>query len=160
MEKLEKKKDNKVRSLVLATFLMALALGGFVSAEVINTMNIEYVQDIMGDNIYYAVVDATTSNAAQAKNGSQYISNITQKLFILLGIIGGIIIAILWVKVAINFFSDDPQRKAMAKEDAIKALVGTILVAMAVFGAIWAIAGWMVGATQIILPNSLLVWAL
>lgn len=78
-----------------------------------------------------------------------------------MGIIGGILIAILWVKVAINFFSDDPQRKAQAKEDAMKALLGTILIAMAVFGAIWAIAGWMVGATGIIeLPQALLVWAL
>ena len=154
----KKKKDNKMKHILMATVLIALALGGFVSAEVLNTMNIEYLQSMGADSIYYTV-DATT-NAAQAKNGSQYIQNITQKLYILLGIIGGILIAVLWVKVAINFFSDDPQRKAMAKEDAIKALVGTIIIAMAVFGAVWAIAGWMVGATQIILPNSLLVWAL
>ena len=156
---MEKKKDRNAIKLLMATLLIAVALGGFVSAEMLNTMNIEYVQSIGADNIYYAAVDAT--NADQAKNGSMYLQNITNKLFIILGILGGIMIAILWVKVAINFFSDDPQRKALAKEDMIKALVGTIIIAMAVFGAVWAIAGWMIGATQIItvLPHSLLMWA-
>ncbi len=176
--------EKKNRKAVLLSFLaVALTIGALVGVTMIDTQNINYYNDIWAKNtIYTASMDMTThpavsknpvmqhetlrqfgatTNAAQAKNGSAYISNITQKLYILLGIIGGILIAILWVKVAINFFSDDPQRKAQAKEDAMKALLGTILIAMAVFGAIWAIAGWMVGATGIIeLPQALLVWAL
>ena len=178
---MENKKDKHGKALLLSFLVAALTIGALVGVTMIDTQNINYYNDVWAKNtIYTASMDiaqptsknpvmqhevlrqfgAATNNAAQAKNGSAYISNITQKLYILLGIIGGILIAILWVKVAINFFSDDPQRKAQAKEDAMKALLGTILIAMAVFGAVWAIAGWMVGATGIILPNSLLVWAL
>ena len=178
---MENKKNRK--TMLFGLLAVVLTVGALVGATMIDTQNINYYNNIWAKNTIYASsmditthpavsknpvmrhevlmqVGASTSNAAQAKNGSAYISNITQKLYILLGIIGGILIAILWVKVAMNFFSDDPQRKAQAKEDALKALLGTIVIAMAVFGAIWAIAGWMVGATQIILPNAYLVWAL
>ena len=155
------KKKRDVKGILFSFLVLALAIGAVVGVTVINTQNIEYYNDIWAkasNSIVYNQYGVT--NADQAKNGSQYLENITNKLFIILGILGGIMIAILWVKVAINFFSDDPQRKALAKEDMIKALVGTIIIAMAVFGAVWAIAGWMIGATQIItLPQSILFWA-
>ena len=64
----------------------------------------------------------------------------------LLVIGGSVVIAILWVNVATHYFSSDPDKKKVAKDKLITAIFGTILVVIAVFGAMWAIAGWLVGA--------------
>ena len=74
-----------------------------------------------------------------------YVEYEVERLQELLAIGAGITISILWVNVAVNYFSGDPDRKAKAKEKMTTAFLGTLLVAMAVIGAMWAIAGWLVG---------------
>ncbi|ADD08870.1 hypothetical protein [Candidatus Aciduliprofundum boonei] len=75
-----------------------------------------------------------------------YVEYEVERMQELLSITGGIIISILWVNVAVNYFSSDPDKKKKAKEKSLNAFVGTIIVAIAVLGAMWIIAGWLVGA--------------
>ena len=77
----------------------------------------------------------------------EYVAGNIQKV---LSIVGMSIIAVLWTKVGLDYFSDDPDKKAKAKEDSLLAFIATLIIAVAVLGAMWMIAGWMIGATQII----------
>lgn len=75
-----------------------------------------------------------------------YVEYEVERMQEVLSIIGGITISILWVKVAVNYFSGDPDKRKKAKEQSLNAFVGTIIVAIAVLGAMWIITGWLVGA--------------
>lgn len=75
-----------------------------------------------------------------------YVEYEVERMQEVLSIIGGITISILWVKVAVNYFSGDPEKRKKAKEQSLNAFVGTIIVAIAVLGAMWIITGWLVGA--------------
>ena len=79
------------------------------------------------------------------QNGSAYLEGVAHKIMVILGIIGGVLVALLWVKVAIDYFSDDPLKKAKVKDDMMHALVGTMIIVMAVGGIIWMLARWIVG---------------
>ena len=75
-----------------------------------------------------------------------YVEYEVERMQELLAIGGGIIISILWVIVAMDYFSSNPDKRRLAKERAMTALLGTLIVAIAVLGAMWLLAGWMVGA--------------
>ena len=79
-------------------------------------------------------------------NGSEYLQGVANRIMMILGIVAGVIIAALWVFIAIEFFSSDPQKKAQAKEHMLWAVVGTIIIVMAVGGIIWLLAQWIAGA--------------
>ncbi len=78
-------------------------------------------------------------------NGSEYLQGVANRLMIILGIAGGVIIAVMWIFVGLEFFSSDPQKKAQAKDHMLYAAIGTLIVVMAVGGAIWYIARWVAG---------------
>lgn len=83
--------------------------------------------------------------AGNSSGNATYVEYVAGNIQRLLAIVGGAVIGVLWVKEALDFFSDDPERKARARENALKASVATIIIALAVFGAIWFIAIWVVG---------------
>ena len=74
-----------------------------------------------------------------------YIEFIAANIQRLLAIGAGAVVSILWVKVGMDYFSRDPDKRMRLKGDTLLAIVGTLVIALAVLGAIWMIAGWVVG---------------
>ncbi len=77
-------------------------------------------------------------------NNSTQINGIVQRAFGIVVGISGLIIAILWVPIAIGYFSRDLDRKADAKERTKDALIGTIIFVMAVSGVLYAVIHYIV----------------
>ncbi|EDY34400.1 hypothetical protein ABOONEI_943 [Aciduliprofundum boonei T469] len=88
--------------------------------------------------------------AGNTSGNATYVEYVVGNIQRALAIVGGAVISVLWVKEALDFFSDDPDRKSRAKENALKALLATLIIAMAVLGTIWLLAGWAVGAFDIV----------
>ncbi len=88
--------------------------------------------------------------AGNTSGNATYVEFVVGNIQRALAIVGGAVISVLWVKEALDFFSDDPDRKSRAKENALKALLATLIIAMAVLGTIWLLAGWAVGAFDIV----------
>ena len=100
----------------------------------------------MTQNIVVSVAYGAGSSSSSTTNASEYLKGVANRIMILLGVIAGVLVAVLWVwKVVIPLSSADPQRKAEAK-DAIKDLaIATLIIAMAVGGMIWLIFRWIAG---------------
>ena len=79
-----------------------------------------------------------------------YVEFVAANIQRLLAIIGTGLIAVLWVKVGTDYFSRDPDKRLRLRDDTLLAIVGTLIIALAVLGAIWMIAGWVVGASEVI----------
>jgi len=60
----------------------------------------------------------------------------------LLGLAGSGILALVWARVALSWFSNDVTKKVQAKDRARDALVGTLLFVAAISGLIWGLAHW------------------
>ncbi len=85
-----------------------------------------------------------TSGAASAPT-SGAVGNFTasiNRLVDLVGLAGGGILALVWARVALSWFSNDVTKKVQAKDRARDALVGTLLFAAAVTGLFWGLAHW------------------
>ncbi len=83
--------------------------------------------------------------AAAPTNGA--VSNFTaaiDRLVELVGLAGGGLLALVWARVALSWFSHDLTKKIQAKERARDALVGTLLFVAAVSGLIYGLAHWVV----------------
>ena len=118
------KKQLLIGVLVLGLFLMTVVPQGVYAEQMQYRMTYKQV------------------GAGNTTNGSQYIQQMTGRIMMILGIVAGVIIAGLWVFIAIEFFSTDPQKKAQAKEHMLWALIGSIIIAMAVGGMIWMLSKW------------------
>lgn len=73
------------------------------------------------------------------------VSNFTSavnRIVTLLGLSGGGLLAIVWARVALSWFSTDITKKVQAKDRARDALIGTLLFAAALSGLIWGLAHW------------------
>ncbi len=66
------------------------------------------------------------------------------RLVDLVGLAGGGILALVWARVALSWFSNDVTKKIQAKDRARDALVGTLLFVAAVTGLVWGLAHWVV----------------
>ncbi len=89
----------------------------------------------------------TTGPAAPAPHGADPVTNFTaavQRLVDLVGLAGGGILALVWARVALSWFSNDVTKKIQAKDRARDALVGTLLFVAAVSGLVWGLAHWVV----------------
>jgi hypothetical protein len=69
-------------------------------------------------------------------------SEVVNRIVVLLGLSGGGLLAIVWARVALSWFSNDVTKKIQAKDRARDALVGTLLFAAALSGLIWGLAQW------------------
>ncbi|MCL5874629.1 MAG: hypothetical protein M1161_04755 [Candidatus Thermoplasmatota archaeon] len=80
---------------------------------------------------------------ATANNATE-INGMVQRAFGIIAGISGLIIAILWVPIAIGYFSRDMDRKADSKERTKDALIGTVIFVMAVSGVLYAVVHYIV----------------
>ena len=92
---------------------------------------------------------STTARAQSARpvaltNGSALgnFSAVVDRIVVLLGAAGGGLLAIVWARVALSWFSNDVTKKVQAKDRARDALVGTLLFTAALTGLIWGLARW------------------
>ena len=69
------------------------------------------------------------------------------RLVELLGLAGGGILALVWARVALSWFSNDITKKVQAKDRARDALIGTLLFTAAVTGLFWGLAHWVLTGT-------------
>ena len=78
-------------------------------------------------------------------NGSAAVENFSsalQRLVVLTAAGGSSILALVWARVALSWFSTDVTKKVQAKDRARDALVGTLLFVAAVTGVIGGLAQW------------------
>jgi hypothetical protein len=87
---------------------------------------------------------ATQPFASAAVNNATAINGIVQRAFGIIAGISGLIIAILWIPIAVGYFSKDMDRKADAKERTKDALIGTVIFVMAVSGVLYAVVHYIV----------------
>lgn len=81
---------------------------------------------------------SATTPASPAANFTAAVNRIVT----LLGLSGGGLLAIVWARVALSWFSNDVTKKVQAKDRARDALIGTLLFAAALSGLIWGLAHW------------------
>ena len=122
---------------------MKLGILSLVLVLGIILMNVIPGSVVYGETI---VRDVGASGSSSSTNASEYLKGVANRVMLILGIIAGVLVAALWIfKVAIPYFSHDPQKKAQAKENMMDATIATIIIAMAVGGMIWLIARWIAG---------------
>ena len=83
--------------------------------------------------------------ANNSENGSKYLQDVAGRIQLILGIIGGVIIAVMWLWIGIEYHMANQQRREELKEKMMWALIGSIIIAMAVGGIIWMMARWIAG---------------
>ncbi|MCI4339712.1 MAG: hypothetical protein L3K06_02645 [Thermoplasmata archaeon] len=65
----------------------------------------------------------------------------------LLAVSGSGLLAIVWARVALSWFSNDVSKKIQAKDRARDALIGTAIFVAAISGLLWGVAHWVVTGT-------------
>jgi len=94
---------------------------------------------------------ATTAVTADAGVGnSSAVNNFTasiDRLVDLVALAGSGILALVWARVALSWFSNDITKKVQAKDRARDALVGTLLFTAAITGLFWGLAHWVLTGT-------------
>ncbi len=85
---------------------------------------------------------AQTNNSAVA-NFSAAITRLVE----LVGVAGSGLLALVWARVALSWFSHDVTKKVQAKDRARDALIGTLLFVAALSGLIWGLAHWVLTGT-------------
>ncbi len=64
------------------------------------------------------------------------------RLVDLVGVAGSGLLALVWARVALSWFSNDISKKVQAKDRARDALIGTLLFVAAITGLVWGLAHW------------------
>ncbi|HXW67562.1 MAG TPA: hypothetical protein VEL82_06790 [Thermoplasmata archaeon] len=82
--------------------------------------------------------EVATQNASAVANFSAVINRLVE----LVGAAGSGVLALVWARVALSWFSHDVTKKVQAKERARDAVIGTLLFVGALSGLIWALAHW------------------
>jgi len=80
----------------------------------------------------------TSTNDSAVGNFTASINRMVE----LLGLAGGGILALVWARVALSWFSNDVTKKVQAKDRARDALIGTLLFTAAITGLVWGLAHW------------------
>jgi hypothetical protein len=69
------------------------------------------------------------------------------RLVTLVALAGSGLLALVWARVAMSWFSHDITKKVQAKDRARDALIGTLLFVAAISGLIWGLAHWVLTGT-------------
>ena len=88
------------------------------------------------------------SGSVWAQSGAP--ANLTaalNRLVELVGASGGALLALVWARVALSWFSNDVTKKIQAKDRARDALIGTLLFTAALTGLAWGLAHWVLTGT-------------
>ena len=97
-----------------------------------------------------APAHASVVGAATHTSTPSAVSNFTaaiDRLVELVGLAGSGILALVWARVALSWFSNDVTKKIQAKDRARDALIGSLLFTAAVTGLAWGLAHWVVTGT-------------
>jgi hypothetical protein len=89
--------------------------------------------------------DGVSGASPGASSNSSAVANFTasiNRLVELLGVAGSGLLALVWARVALSWFSNDVTKKVQAKDRARDALIGTLLFVAALTGLIWGLAHW------------------
>lgn len=81
---------------------------------------------------------------------SSAVANFTtaiNRLVELVGAAGSGLLALVWARVALSWFSNDIAKKVQAKDRAKDALIGTLLFVAAITGLVWGLAHWVFTGT-------------
>jgi hypothetical protein len=95
-------------------------------------------------------VVAVHAGVAGPATNSSAVGNFTAsigRLVELVGLAGGGVLALVWARVALSWFSNDITKKVQAKDRARDALIGTLLFTAAVTGLFWGLAHWVLTGT-------------
>lgn len=82
---------------------------------------------------------------AASPSASNPVSNFTSsinRLVELVAAAGGGLLALVWARVAVSWFSNDIAKKVHAKDRARDALIGTLIFTAAITGLVWGLAQW------------------
>lgn len=88
--------------------------------------------------------------SADASANGSVLGNFTSALNRLVALMaagGGAILALVWARVALSWFSNDVTKKVQAKDRARDALVGTVIFAAALSGIVWGLARWVLSGS-------------
>lgn len=103
--------------------------------------------------VLFAGLPATAATPSGPGRSSSYsspsspVANFTasvNRLVTLLAVSGSGLLALVWARVALSWFSNDVTKKIQAKDRARDALIGTLLFTAALSGLIWGLAHWIV----------------
>lgn len=90
----------------------------------------------------------STINVISAFNSTNtQVYDVLNRIYLLVGSVSAIIIALLWVPIALGFFSSDENRKTSAKMKLNNAIIGTLIYVLAMSGAMYAIFTYVVNGT-------------
>jgi hypothetical protein len=84
---------------------------------------------------------ATTPSPSNDSPVANFSASI-DRLVDLLGVAGSGLLALVWARVALSWFSHDVTKKVQAKDRARDALIGTLLFVAALTGLVWGLAHW------------------
>jgi len=84
---------------------------------------------------------ATVVPSASSTPVSNFTASIN-RLVELVGVAGSGLLALVWARVALSWFSHDVTKKIQAKERARDALIGSLLFVAAITGLVWGLAHW------------------
>ena len=83
-------------------------------------------------------VTASSTNTSAVANFTAAINRLVE----LVGAAGSGLLALVWARVALSWFSNDITKKVQAKDRAKDALIGTLLFVAAITGLVWGLAHW------------------
>lgn len=92
-------------------------------------------------------VAAGVPAATPVPTAAQNFTAAVQRVVTLLGLSGSGLLAIVWTRVALSWFSNDVTKKVQAKDRARDALIGTLIFVAALSGLLWGLAQWIVSGT-------------
>lgn len=90
---------------------------------------------------------AAPAHVVPADSSAAPVANFTaaiNRLVELVGLAGSGILALVWARVALSWFTNDVTKKVQAKDRARDALIGTLLFVAAISGLVWGLAHWVV----------------
>ncbi len=82
--------------------------------------------------------DSSAPNSGAVGNFTASINRLVE----LVAITGSGLLALVWARVALSWFSNDITKKVQAKDRARDALIGTLLFTAAITGLFWGLAQW------------------
>jgi hypothetical protein len=94
-----------------------------------------------------ASTDRSASSPVVNTSAVANFSAAIDRLVELVGVAGSGLLALVWVRVALSWFSHDITKKVQAKDRARDALIGTLLFVAALTGLVWGLAHWVLTGT-------------
>lgn len=95
----------------------------------------------------HAAAPASRGSAPLAATNGTAVANFSGALSRLVALVaagGGALLALVWARVALSWFSNDVSKKVLAKDRARDALIGTLIFTAAISGLFWVLAQWVI----------------